>query len=234
MIQYFLTYELNRYKIYIFNNDRKLVMKVAFWKKKNEEDKNIDIIKLKKSKTPILILDKNWHYMFPPGRKTQRMLDLEKELNKLLKEQGNLTNQQKDYKKLKKEYMNKIVTLMEEAYDNENDKAKEDMIKSQKSIEEINQKVEDMEQRLYDIPNQIKQVNNQLLSESVQMCYDELKSNRRRLNQLNLEISDLRQKLKDRIEEKTLKEEMVERTYTFLHNLVGADIVNKLDKNNLE
>ncbi len=207
---------------------------MAFWKKKNEENKNIDIINLKKTKTPILVLDKNWHYMFPPGRKSQKMLDLEKQLNELLKEQGKLTNQQKDYKQLKKGHMNKIVTLMEEAYNNENTKAKEDMAEAQRCIEEINQKVEDMQQRLYDIPQQMKQVNNQLLTESVQMCYDEIKSNRRRLNQLDLEISDLRQRLKDRIEEKTLKEEMIERTYIFLHNLVGPDIVNKLDKDNLE
>jgi len=207
---------------------------MAFWKKKTEENKNIDIINLKKTKTPILVLDKNWHYMFPPGRKSQRMLNLEKQLNELLKEQGKLTNQQKDYKQLKKGHMNTIVTLMEEAYNNENTKAKEDMAEAQRCIEEINQKVEDMQQRLYDIPQQIKRVNNQLLTESVQMCYDEIKSNKRRLNQLDLEISDLRHRLKDRIEEKTLKEEMIERTYTFLHNLVGPDIVNKLDKDNLE
>lgn len=207
---------------------------MAFWKKKNEENKNIDIINLKKTKTPILVLDKNWHYMFPPGMKSKKMLDLENQLNELLKEQGRLTNQQKDYKQLKKGHMNKIVTLMEEAYNNENTKAKEDMAEAQRCIEEINQKVEDMQQRLYDIPQQMKQVNNQLLTESVQMCYDEIKSNRRRLNQLDLEISDLRQRLKDRIEEKTLKEEMIERTYIFLHNLVGPDIVNKLDKDNLE
>jgi len=207
---------------------------MAFWKKKTEENKNIDIINLKKTKTPILVLDKNWHYMFPPGRKSQRMLDLEKQLNELLKEQGRLTTQQKDYKQLKKGHMNTIVTLMEEAYNNENTKAKEDMAEAQRCIEEINQKVEDMQQRLYDIPQQMKQVNNQLLTESVQMCYDEIKSNRRRLKQLDLEISDLRHRLKDRIEEKTLKEEMIERTYTFLHNLVGPDIVNKLDKDNLE
>lgn len=207
---------------------------MAFWKKKIEENKNIDIINLKKTKTPILVLDKNWHYMFPPGRKSQRMLDLEKQLNELLKEQGRLTTQQKDYKQLKKGHMNTIVTLMEEAYNNENTKAKEDMAEAQRCIEEINQKVEDMQQRLYDIPQQMKQVNNQLLTESVQMCYDEIKSNRRRLKQLDLEISDLRHRLKDRIEEKTLKEEMIERTYTFLHNLVGPDIVNKLDKDNLE
>lgn len=208
--------------------------KLAFWKKKSEENKSIDIIGMKKTRTPILVLDKNWHYMFPPGKKTQKMLDLEKQLNELLKEQGRLTNQQKDYKQIKKECMNNIVTLMEDVYENEDSKAKDDMIKSQRYIEEINEKADNIEKRLDTLPDEIKEMNNQLLNESVQMCYNEMKENRKRLKQLNLEISDLRQKLKDRIEEKTVKEEMIERTYTFLHNLVGPEVVNKLDKNNLE
>jgi hypothetical protein len=210
---------------------------MAFWNKNNkeaEEIENINLENMQKTKVPLLILDKNWHYMFPPGKKTQRMLELEARLNELLKEQGKLTNNEKDYKKLKKECMNNIMGQMEAAYDNGDDKAKQDMSKSQRYIEEINEKLEDIEERLYNLPREMKRVNNELLKESVSLSYGEMRKNKQAVSQLDNEILELRQQLKDRISEKTLKEEMVERTYMFLHNMVGVEAINKLDSENME
>lgn len=207
---------------------------MAFWYKKDKESKKLNIGSIKKNNVPILILDKNWHYMFPSGKKTQKMLDLENKLNNLLKEQGRLTNEEKEYKNFKVECMNQIMVLMDDVYNNGNEKAKDDMSKSQKYIEEVNDKLVDIEERLNFVPNEIKQVNNQLLDESVQMSYSEMRSNKDRVKQLDMEIIELREKLKERIDEKIVKEEMIDRTYTFLHNLVGLDIINKLDRQNTE
>lgn len=210
---------------------------MAFWNKiKKEIDvtEEVNIGNIKKSKVPILILDKNWHYMFPSGKKTERMIELETKLNELLKEQGKLTNNEKDYKNLKKECMSNIMGQMEAAYDNDDHKAKEDMSKSQRYIEEINAKLEDIEHRLGDLPNDIKNTNNELLKESVNLTYAEMKINKLRVTQLEKEIFELRQQLKDKISEKTTKEEMIERTYMFLHNMVGAEVINKLDSENME
>lgn len=201
---------------------------------KRSSDISYDFSSLSNAKISILVLDKNWHNMFPPGRKTERMLELEKELNDLLKEQGGLTNKEKEYTRFKKECMNKIVALMQDAYESNDESAKSDMTKSQRYIEEINYKLSDIEERLINLPNEIKYKNRLLLEESLKQCYEEMRTNKERVTQLELEISDLREKLRDRIDEKAVKEEMIERTYLFLHNIVGASIINKLDKQILE
>lgn len=207
---------------------------MAFWDKKDRNIKEFSIDNFKKNKIPILVLDKNWHYMFPPGRKTQKMLNLENNLNQLLKEQGRLINEEKDYNRFKKDCMNNIMELMEEAYTNENSEAQKNMSKSQKYIEQINNKIDNIEDKLIMLPIEIRNVNNELLNESINMCYSEMKTDKERVEQLDKEINELREELKDRIDEKTVKEEIIDRTYTFLHNLVGVDIINKIDKNNME
>lgn len=203
---------------------------MGFLDRKNKNTKEINIDIIKNEKLPILTLDKNWHNMFPPGHKTEKMIELEAEVNNLLKEQGNLTNKQKEYGNLKKEFLNKIIALTTDAYDNDSQSAKKDINQSGKYIEEINSELKGIEERLYEIPRQIKSVNSELFKESVKLCYEQMKDNKVRIKQLNMEISDLRQRLKDRIDEKQTKEEQVERVYIFLHNLVGADIINKIDK----
>jgi ElaB/YqjD/DUF883 family membrane-anchored ribosome-binding protein len=212
---------------------------MAFWNKNNKQieenqNENINLDNVKKTKVPLLILDKNWHYMFPPGKKTERMLELEAKLNELLKEQGKLTNNEKDYKKFKKECMSNIMGQMEAAYDNGDNKAKQDMEKSQKYIEEVNEKLEEIEDRLYSLPKEMKQANDELLKESVSLSYAEMRGNKKRVEELDKEILELRETLKDRISEKTTKQEMVDRTYMFLHNMVGVEVINKLDSQNME
>jgi hypothetical protein len=210
---------------------------MAFWNKNNKEiekNEDINLDHMKKTRVPLLILDKNWHYMFPPGKKTERMLELEAKLNELLKEQGKLTNNEKEYKKFKKDCMSNIMEQMEAAYDNDDDKAKADMSKSQRYIEEVNEKLEEIEDRLYSLPREMKQANDELLKESVNLSYTEMRKNKQRVIELDKEILELREALKDRISEKTTKQEMVERTYLFLHNMVGVEVINKLDSQNME
>lgn len=166
---------------------------MAFWDRKDRNIEEFSIGNIKKNKIPILVLDKNWHYMFPPGRKTQKMLNLENNLNQLLKEQGRLANEEKDYKRFKKDCMNNIMELMEDVYSNENSEAQKNMSKSQKYIEEINNKIDSIEDRLIMLPKEIRNVNTELLQESINMCYSEMKEDKDKVKQLDREISELRE-----------------------------------------
>ncbi len=205
---------------------------LIFREKKNKNDEPIDFHTLANKKIPILVLDKNWHYMFPPGRKTKKMIEIENKLNKLLKEQGKLTNKEKDFIRFKKECVNQIMNLMEKA--EESEEARKDMGKSQQYIEEINNQLENIERDLEELPRKIKFINNELLNESIQMCYTEMNENKKIVNKLDIEINELKEQIKNKIEEKTTKEELINRTYLFLHNLVGVDLINKLDTVNME
>ena len=50
---------------------------------------------------PIVILDERWHRLFPEKEKTSEIRKLEKNLNELLKRQGQITNDLKALKKIK-------------------------------------------------------------------------------------------------------------------------------------
>ena len=80
--------------------------------------KKADIeIEIEKS-THLLVLDQKWHALFK-DKKPNKVKKLEKELNDLLKIQGKLTTEHKEYFNLKKQMMDEIVRSMGEAYQKE-------------------------------------------------------------------------------------------------------------------
>ncbi|HHW67581.1 MAG: hypothetical protein PWP07_1129 [Epulopiscium sp.] len=198
---------------------------------KNKKKADLDMEMLRHSRVPILILDKVWHNIFPPEKKTKTIRDLEERLGNLLKQQGQLNNDLKDYLKLKKKLMDGILELTTEAFNNENEAAKKEMEKNQKYILEINEKIEEIQNRLATIPEEIQEVNGKLLEESVKICYGEMKEHQKALEELNEWIEKTRELLKAKLEEKTIHEEKASQIYSYLHDLVGADFIDYLDKN---
>lgn len=196
----------------------------------NKKKSDLSLEMLRQSRVPILILDKVWHNIFPPEKKTKIILQLEEELNSLLKQRGQLNNDLKDYLKLKKKLMDGILELTTEVFTNENESAKKEMEKNQKYILEINEKLEEIQNRLKTIPDEIQEVNGRLLEESVKICYGEMKEYQKALEELNDWIETTRELLKTKLEEKTIREEKAAQIYSYLHDLVGPDFINYLDK----
>jgi len=185
---------------------------------------------LKYSKVPILVLDKLWHDIFSSTRKTKQIMVLETNLNNLIKKQGQLTNDRKDYIKLKKRMMKEILELTSDAYELENEQAKDKMVKNQQYVLEINEKIEQIDEQLKLLPGEIQRANGELLEESVKICYAEMRAGRKEMKELNERIEHLRTELKECLDKKTINEENVEQLYSYLHHLVGADFIEKLDQ----
>ena len=55
---------------------------------------------IRNSNVPILILDGRWHELFPDFRKTNRIKELERIINELLRKQGKIADDRKEMKKL--------------------------------------------------------------------------------------------------------------------------------------
>ena len=60
---------------------------------------------LKGVKVPILVLDQKWHRLFAVSGKPKEIIENEAELKALLAEQGKLTTELKEYKKVKSNLM---------------------------------------------------------------------------------------------------------------------------------
>lgn len=194
--------------------------------KKSEENIPIEQL-LKGKKIPILVLDQRWHKLFPGGKKPEEVVELEKQLNKCLKEQGKLVNGIKDLKKGKKKLMDAIVSGMSSQ---ENDKKRE---KQQKLLLETNERIEKESDRLMELPYEIKAVNQQLLVTGIRYCHNQWKHRTKELEELTKEIDTMREEIKEKVAYKVDLEESIDVTYSLMHALLGREVMNLFDKNKI-
>lgn len=197
-------------------------------KKKEEIDYKAFVAK---KKIPIIILDPNWHELFPNDAKTPTIKQLEKKLNDLLKQQGKLVNDMKDMKKLKMKLMNQIVANMGEGSTAEAERKKgKKQEASHKMILEINEKLEAGNDELMDIPYKIREVNELLVIECLKYWYSLLGQNTSDIQKLDQWILAARDELKKRLLIKQEKEEINQKVYSYMHNLLGHEVIDKFDQ----
>ncbi|MFP4697930.1 MAG: hypothetical protein ACLFMO_04395 [Eubacteriales bacterium] len=181
-------------------------------------------------KVPLLVVDSRWHELFPSNKKSNKIIELEKKLNKLVQEQGQLNNDYKEYLKLKKKMMTEIMDKMDDAFNNSSKKAHKDLEKNKKYIEEINQKLNKYEKELENLPKEIDKLNKQLLEMSMEVCYKRLKKYKTEVNDLTSHIETLRESLKEKVLQKQEREEDLHKIYTYMHDLLGYEIIEKFDE----
>lgn len=177
---------------------------------------------LKGKKIPVLVLDSRWHQLFPPEQKTQAIRQLEEQLNGLLKEQGKLVNEVKECKRAKKLLMDEIVMNMGKMSDK---KSRE----TQRLIYETTERIEKDSHRLMDLPYEIKKANQQLLVAGMKICYEKMSGRRDEIEDLSEEINVMRELLKSKVAYKVKLEEEQEYLYSFLHTLLGPEIIEIFD-----
>lgn len=189
---------------------------------------------INKNQVPILTLDSRWHTLFPEEKKTANIKRLEGQVNELLKKQGKLIQEAKHLKKLKRNFMQKIVNNMEESNSEKSEmKRIKKLESSQRYIKEINEKLKVYDNELEAIPREIRQVNGELLKASFEICYAELKQNKKIIHEMDQWINETRQALKDKI---IAKQELVENNtniYSYMHDILGAEMMEVFDQKNL-
>lgn len=195
-----------------------------FSKQKVEKPINIE------KKVHILTLDNRWHELFSNKKKSKKIADLEKRLNKLVGEQGQLTNDLKEYSLLKKKMMADIVDNMKEAIEDEDNDAINEMKKSKKYINDIKTKLDKMEERMENLPREIQNTNKELLEYTMQDCYMRMYDSKNELDELQEWIDRVREELKEKAVRKTEAKEEYDRLYSYMHDLVGYEIIELYDK----
>lgn len=192
------------------------------------EDKYIRA--LKQSKVPLLTLDPRWHQLFPDHLKTRKLKKLEKNLNKLIKKQGQTNQDIKEYEKAKKVIMENILNNMTDGSDIDSPIRNKKQDKNQRLLEELENKLEQANDLVDKLPSEIKLANEELLIESMRICYETLLTNTERIEEEENWILSCREILKDHI---LVKQEMEIRnteTYKFMHDLLGAKVLEIFDQ----
>lgn len=195
---------------------------MALFKKKDFElvvDKN----------THILVLDQKWHELFK-GSKPMRIQGIEKRLKGLLKEQGTLNTELKDYRGLKQKMMDDIVQGMGGLNDSSDKKALKAMEKNKKYIEQINAKLKHHEERIAVLPDKITETNKELVNATMKHFYHTMMDRRKRAEKLELEVIRLKEEIKEAIIVRDEAKEHHQQLYGYIHDVVGPGIIEQYDR----
>lgn len=181
---------------------------------------------------PLLVNNPEWKILF--GNSDDKNINISKKnLLEILKRERVCRNKLKDLQNKKRKAMVSIVNLSHRV-NNYDEKAIKKLEHSRAEIIEINKQTENLKFELDIIPSKIRKANFELLNITVRIAYEDLKIKEKKLVPINDEISNLRRKLKELIENKNDYEEEINDTYTFLHNIIGKKEIEKLDKNFFE
>lgn len=178
---------------------------------------------------PILTLDERWLSLFSEYNMPDHVRKLRDELNELLKKQGKATEEIKGLKRYKEQLMQEIVTNME-VDDSMLGKLKgRKLEKNQKLILDVKEKLFGWEDELENLPYEIKEANEELMNASAIVCYERLDQNSEEMKQLDEDIIKMRNELKEKILRKQDLEEENASIYTYMHDVLGPNVMEALD-----
>lgn len=178
---------------------------------------------------PIVILDEHWHRLFPEKDKTPEIRRLEKRLADLLKRQGQIGYDLKAVRKIKSDLMKEILENTEENSSLSESKRQKLMAKDQKLVIEAKEKIAALEQEETEMPENIRTANLELVLEGIDVCYHRIHQNYDDIQLLGKWINETRLELKKKILMKTDKETKNTEIYTFMHDLLGAEMMEIFD-----
>ncbi|HOM02316.1 MAG TPA: hypothetical protein PLH43_05750 [Acetivibrio sp.] len=200
-----------------------------FFKRRQNKNSEFDWSVLKKNSIPILILDERWHNVFKNVEKTKEIIEKEEELKELLKEESRLAFEKKEILSRKKSYLDKIIKLTPEVFDNNNEQSKAEMEKCEKEINQINERIKTIEAEIDNMPERIREANLRLLECTINSVYFKMRENQVRVKELEELIENTKKQLASYIEEKEGLNEYDNEVYTYFHDLLGGEELQKLD-----
>lgn len=185
---------------------------------------------LRKNDISILILDERYNSLFENTEKTPLIIKAEDKLKELLKEQARLTAELKEILPVKKNHMDKIIKLTPKVFEENDENAKKEMQNSEKEIKRINERAAKIEEKLDEIPATIREANIILLKRLVKIVYFKIRNSKKREKELERLIEDAKDRLKAYIDEKEMLSKDGDEIYSYFHDLIGVEELEKLDK----
>ncbi len=197
---------------------------------KKKERVKFDRKILRKNDISLLIVDERWNSLFTAEKKTTEIISHEEKLRHLLKEQARVGTEQKEIAGTKKTCMDRIMQLTETAYEDNNTEALGEMQHCQDEINRINERTTTIQQELEEITDKIQDANLALLEATVNAVYWKMQSRRQKIEELVQETDLLKKKLRQCSSEKQELDERVTHVYSYFHDLLGREELERLDR----
>ncbi len=199
-----------------------------FLKKKRKA--KFDSKVLRRNDISLLILDERWNRLFANTPKTPLIAVAEDKLKDLMKEEARLTAEQKEIAASKKVHMDRIIKLTPAVFEKNDPDAAKEMEFCEKDIKRINERLKKIEEELDVLPGRKKDANLELLEHTVNLIYLKIGSDRKRVEELEKLIEEERGKLKAYIDEKASLSQDDTDIYSYFHDLLGGEELERLDR----
>lgn len=184
---------------------------------------------LQSVKVPLLPLDQKWHHLFTGIEKTPEIKEAESKVDELLKLQGKLNDDLKNYKKVKSNLMGSIVDNMDDSDVTDKSLRDKKMEENKKLINDANDKIAEIEDQLLDLPRDLDAANKVLMVLSMDLCYKKLRENAVDIGEIGNWIKKIRVELKKNIIIKQVKEQKNEEIYAYMHDILGPKTMDVFD-----
>lgn len=184
---------------------------------------------VRRNKIPILIYTPDWIQLFSNYRSKSMQKTIDK-LEELLAREKSLEEELREIERKKKILMNKILHLSNELNENSNHAAIQALEDAKKEILNINTRMPNILEELEQIPFDINSQNTMLLRETVKRAYVLINESKQEAESTQEEINRIRESLANLIQKKVDSEERVNKLYSYLHGIMGATEMEKLDE----
>lgn len=211
-----------------FSHKRKNTGK-KFEKPEEEMYPYIDKSILRQNNISRLTIDERWTKLFSNLPMSPIIEKLQNEMNELIKKEAMLKQEQENLDPNKKMLMKKIISLIKDAFEENDDSAKSELKKCRKNIEKINERMDKIFEDIEKTHDELREANVRLLNETVEYIFSTLKGNKERAETITRELKLIRQR------ENALKEELdsinLDWTSFAVHftELLGIDLVKRLE-----
>ncbi len=199
-------------------------------KAKENPSVDFDSSILRQNNITRLTIDERWTKLFVSIKMNQEIELAEKEMSELIKKEAMLKNEQENLEPKKRKCMNEIISLTQEAFENNNHEAKEKLQDCKKEIEKVNGRMDAVLEEIEKLDEDLIQMNLKLLENSTAYIFTTLKANSNRTLDIKNELVLLEEKKKALSEELETISSNWTQYATDLTELIGADQVKRLEE----
>ena len=162
--------------------------------------------------------------------KTEQIITIESELNEMLRRQGKLNSELKEIKALKKKLMDDIMVSADILdKDAKNKKEEKKLEESKRLLNECNERMSNDEDELIDLPRNIYKKNQELMLATMEICYEEIHTNAKEIEEISSWITQMRKELKKKIIRKQEGEMKNKELYAYMHDIFGPSVIEMFD-----
>lgn len=181
-----------------------------------------------KRKLPILNVDETWLEIFGEVD-DEEIIKKRQELEKLQNGKEEARKQLSILNSQKKQSMQHIIRLSDELNNKKGISDVSLLDAEKKNLESINFDLDNVRFEYEVYPQKIVKANVELLEATLKYSSIELNRRDEENHEINQEMIEIRDRLKDLFTQRTINDQWNEKTYVFLHSALGAKLIEKID-----